>query len=251
MEKIPKNFKIGWRFDNSYARLPKIMLSKIAPIPVKMPKLVVFNHQLSEELGLDFSGVSKKYIASVFSGNSLPQGSQSIAQAYAGHQFGYFTMLGDGRAILLGEHLNLKNRRFDIQLKGSGRTPYSRDGDGRATLSPVLREYIISEAMHALGIATTRSLAAVSTGENVIRENPLPGAILTRVAKSHIRIGTFQYVAILGDIKILNDLVNYVIERHYPTIRGSKCPSLALLRAVIKKQIRLIRIIAKCFGYIY
>ena len=232
--------KIGWRFDNSYVRLPDMMLSKISPIPVKKPKLIILNHELSKELGLDFSAISDDYIASIFSGNLLPKGSESIAQAYAGHQFGHFTMLGDGRAIVIGEHLAPNNKRVDIQFKGSGRTPYSRNGDGRAALGPMLREYIISEAMHALGIPTTRSLAVVKTGEQVIRETSLPGAILTRVAASHIRVGTFQYVASQGDIKTLKALVNYSINRHYPDYKDTDNPALTLLKIVLKKQIELV-----------
>ena len=171
-ETILEISKIGWRFDNSYARLPRMMLSQLAPVPVQMPKLIILNHLLSEELGLDFSVLADEHVASMFAGNVLPQGSEPIAQAYAGHQFGHFTMLGDGRAILIGEHLTPDNKRVDIQFKGSGRTPYARGGDGRAALGPMLREYIISEAMHALGIPTTRSLAVVKTGEKVHRENP-------------------------------------------------------------------------------
>ena len=176
----------------------------------------------------------------MFAGNLLPQGSESIAQAYAGHQFGHFTMLGDGRAIVIGEHLTPDNKRFDIQFKGSGRTPYARGADGRAALGPMLREYIISEAMHALGIPTTRSLAVVTTGENVIRETPLPGAILTRVAASHIRVGTFQYVAMRGDLQTQKDLVAYTIDRHYPNLKNTKNPALSLLKAVMEKQTKLI-----------
>jgi len=170
----------------------------------------------------------------------LPEGSESIAQAYAGHQFGYFTMLGDGRAIVIGEHLSKNNKRFDIQFKGSGKTPFSRNGDGRAALGPMLREYIISEAMHGLKIPTTRSLAVVKTGENVIRETPLPGAILTRVATSHIRVGTFQYVTMMEDEKNLKTLVDYTIDRHYPNIKDSDTPALDLLKIVIEKQTKLV-----------
>ena len=232
--------KIGWRFDNSYIRLPNIMLSRLNPAPVREPKLIIFNTALSKELGLDFSVTSDKNIASIFSGNLLPEGSQSIAQAYAGHQFGYFTILGDGRAIVIGEHLTPDNKRFDIQFKGSGPTPYSRGADGRAALGPMLREYIISEAMHALGISTTRSLAVVKTGEDVIRETPLPGAVLTRVASSHIRVGTFQYVAAYGDLKTLKALVDYTIERHYINLKDTSNPALNLLKTVMQKQIELI-----------
>ena len=234
------NNKIGWQFDNTYSKLPGSMLTRLSPTPVKAPELVVLNHSLSKILGLDFSGASDKNLASIFSGNLLPEGSESIAQAYAGHQFGYFTILGDGRAIVIGEHLAPNNKRVDIQFKGSGQTPYSRGGDGRAALGPMLREYIISEAMHGLGIPTTRSLAVVKTGENVIRETPLPGAILTRVASSHIRVGTFQYAAIRGDLKTLKSLVDYSIDRHYPDLKDTDNPSLTLLKAVMKKQIKLI-----------
>ena len=239
-EIISEISKIGWRFDNSYTRLPDIMLSRLSPVSVQIPKLSIFNQALSKELGLDFSAVSDKNIALIFSGNILPAGSESIAQAYAGHQFGHFTILGDGRAIVIGEHLTPDNKRVDIQFKGSGRTPYSRGGDGRAALGPMLREYIISEVMHALDIPTTRSLAVVRTGENVIRETSLPGAILTRVASSHIRVGTFQYIATRGDIKTLNILVNYAIDRHYPNLKGTKNPALSLLKAVMEKQIELV-----------
>ena len=240
VENISKINKAGWRFDNSYEGLPKTMLSRVRPIPVKKPKLIILNDSLSKELGLNFSFLNQELLASVFSGNLLPEGAAPIAQAYAGHQFGFFTILGDGRATLIGEHVTTNNSRVDIQLKGSGQTPYSRGGDGRAALGPVLREYIISEAMHALGIPTTRSLAVVTTGENVFRESPLPGAILTRVAASHIRVGTFQYVAMQGDLKLLRSLVSYTINRHYPKIKDSKNLALNLLKVVIKKQIELI-----------
>jgi len=232
--------KIGWHFDNTYSRLPKVMSSQLTPIPVENPKLTIFNHGFSKELGLDFSSLNNNQIASIFSGNLLPKESKCIAQAYAGHQFGYFTMLGDGRAILIGEHLSKNNKRFDIQFKGSGKTPYSRNGDGRAALGPMLREYIVSEAMHSLGIPTTRSLAVVKTGENVIRETPLPGAILTRVAASHIRVGTFQYVTATEDEKNLKTLFDYTIDRHYPNIKDSKTPAIDLLKIVMEKQIKLV-----------
>ena len=232
--------KIGWCFDNTYARLPEIMLSRIAPLPVKDPKLVMFNNNLSKELGLDFSVIEDNLLPSIFAGSLLPQESECIAQAYAGHQFGYFTMLGDGRAIVIGEHLSKNNKRFDIQFKGSGKTPYSRNGDGRAALGPMLREYIISEAMHGLRISTTRSLAVVTTGESVIRETPLPGAILTRVAASHIRVGTFQYVTMQDDIKTLKTLFNYTINRHYPELKDSNNQALSLLKIVMEKQIKLV-----------
>ena len=170
---------VGWHFDNSYSKLSKTFKEDIKPTPVHEPELVILNEELAKNLNLNFSGIDKKKLAEIFSGNSLPDGTNSIAQAYAGHQFGQFTILGDGRAIILGEHLNKKNKRFDIQFKGSGKTPYSRNGDGRAALAPMLREYLISEAMYHLGIPTTRSLAVVKTGETVVREKPLTGAILT------------------------------------------------------------------------
>lgn len=232
--------KIGWRFDNTYSRLPKIMSSQLTPIPVKDPKIIILNNNFSKELGLDFSILDDQQLASVFSGNLLPKESECIAQAYAGHQFGYFTMLGDGRAIILGEHLSQSNKRFDIQFKGSGKTPYSRNADGRAALGPMLREYIISEAMHGLNIPTTRSLAVVTTGENVIRETPLPGAILTRVADSHIRVGTFQYAAMQEDIETLKALFNYTINRHYPKLKDSNNQALSLLKIVMENQIKLV-----------
>lgn len=232
--------KIGWRFDNTYVRLPEIMLSKLDPVEVKSPKLIILNEELSEELNLDFSLITNKNLALMFSGNKLPKGSESIAQAYAGHQFGHFTNLGDGRAVVIGEHLTLKNKRFDIQFKGSGQTPYSRSGDGRAALGPMLREYIISEAMYALNIPTTRSLAVVNTGENVIRETILPGAILTRVATSHIRVGTFQYLAMQNDLKSLKILVEYTMSRHYPNFKYEKNQALTLLKSVMENQIELI-----------
>jgi len=238
--KISEISKIGWKFDNTYVRLPDPMLSKFSPIPVKFPKIVALNQTLANELGLDFSSVSNENLAYVFSGNVLPKGSKSIAQAYAGHQFGHFTMLGDGRAILIGEHINKKNKRFDIQFKGSGVTPYSRNGDGRAALGPMLREYIVSEAMFCLNIPTTRSLAVVTTGENVIRDTSLIGAILTRVASSHLRVGTFQYAAMLGDLKILKTLVDYAIDRHYPNLKDEKNKALSLLEAVVQKQTELV-----------
>jgi len=232
--------KIGWRFDNTYSKLPNTMLSKLDPIPVKAPEVFILNHSLSKKLGLDFSSANNEDLALIFSGNLLPEGSNAIAQAYAGHQFGHFTMLGDGRAIVIGEHISKNNQRFDIQFKGSGKTPFSRNGDGRAALGPMLREYIISEAIHALNIPTTRSLAVVKTGETVMRETPLIGAILTRVAKSHIRVGTFQYAVISGDKKNLKTLFDYTVNRHYPHIKDSKTPALDLLKTVIEKQTKLV-----------
>ena len=231
---------IGWCFDNTYSKLPDPFKEEIGPVPVKDPKLIILNKDLSKELNLDFSNLDDKKISELFSGNSLPQGSNSIAQAYAGHQFGHFTMLGDGRAVLIGEHLSKKNDRYDIQFKGSGKTAFSRNGDGRAALGPMLREYIISEAMHNLGIPTTRSLAVVKTGEDVIRETALHGAILTRVALSHIRVGTFQYIAAREKKDELEILLDYVIKRHYPNIQNSKNKPLDLLKVVMERQIDLV-----------
>jgi uncharacterized protein YdiU (UPF0061 family) len=231
---------IGWHFDNTYSKLPKSFLENIKPVPVKDPKLIILNKNLANQLNLDFSKFSDTDLAKMFSGNNLPEGSETIAQAYAGHQFGHFTMLGDGRAVMLGEHLDKDNNRFDIQFKGSGRTSFSRSGDGRAVLGPMLREYIISEAMHTLNIPTTRSLAVVSTGEDVIREQMLPGAILTRVASSHIRVGTFQYIAATQNADDLKTLFNYTIDRHYPEIKDSKTKALDLLILLMKKQCELV-----------
>ncbi len=230
----------GWNFDNSFKLLPDILMTTIKPIPVKDPKIFIFNERLEKYLGLNFSKINLREKDLLLSGNKIPMNTQTIAQAYAGHQFGFFTNLGDGRAILIGEHLNPKNKRFDIQLKGSGRTPYSRNGDGRAALGPMLREYIISESMHYLGIPTSRSLAVVTTGESVIREKPLNGAILTRVASSHIRIGTFQYLASKGDLKTLKKLINYTVNRHYPKIEKTKNLSIELLKKFLEKQIKVI-----------
>jgi len=231
---------IGWHFDNTYSKLSNTFKEEIKPTPVHNPELAIFNKQLANDLNLNFSKVDNKDLAKLFSGNSLPKGVNTIAQAYAGHQFGHFTMLGDGRAVLLGEHLVNEYNRFDIQFKGSGRTSFSRGGDGRAVLGPMLREYIISEAMHALKIPTTRSLAVVKTGEKVVRENLLPGAILTRVASSHIRVGTFQYIAAKQNIEDLNILVDYTVERHYPEIKSSKNKALDLLNLVMEKQCQLV-----------
>ncbi|WP_251028920.1 YdiU family protein [Bacillus sp. ISL-18] len=232
--------KIGWNFDNSYSRLPNSFFTSQNPSPVNSPKLVVLNELLAEELGLDVLGLQSEDGTAVFAGNEIPDGAAPLAQAYAGHQFGHFTMLGDGRAVLLGEQITPKDERFDIQLKGSGRTPYSRGGDGRAALGPMLREYIISEAMHALGIPTTRSLAVVTTGETIIRETMLPGAVLTRVAASHIRVGTFQYAAGRGEVDDLRELADYTIKRHYPHIKDAQNKYLSLLQEVIKRQAALI-----------
>ena len=231
---------IGWHFDNSYSKLSNNFKEEIKPTPVDNPELVILNKELANNLNLDFSKIDKKKLSEIFSGNSLPEGTKSIAQAYAGHQFGHFTMLGDGRAVLLGEHLVNKKKRFDIQFKGSGKTSFSRGGDGRAVLGPMLREYIISEAIHALNIPTTRSLAVVKTGEKVVRESLLQGAVLTRVATSHIRVGTFQYIAATQNIDDLETLVDYTINRHYPEIKSSKTKALDLLNLVMEKQCQLV-----------
>ena len=231
---------IGWHFDNTYSKLPGSFISNTSPIPVKSPELIILNNNLSKELGLNFTSIEKKNLSKLFSGNSLPEGSKSIAQAYAGHQFGHFTMLGDGRAVLIGEHLSKNNERFDIQFKGSGKTPFSRNGDGRAALGPMLREYIVSEAMHALKIPTTRSLAVVKTGEDVVRENKLQGAILTRVASSHLRVGTFQYITARKNKNDLKVLIDYTINRHYPNLKNSKNQALDLLKTLIEKQTNLV-----------
>ena len=231
---------IGWNFDNSYLQLPEIMATKYSPVPVKEPKVIIFNQTLAKTLGLDVSSLNDEEKATLFSGNAIPDNTQTFAQSYAGHQFGHFTMLGDGRAIVLGEHISPEQKRFDIQFKGSGKTPFSRSGDGRAALGPMLREYIISEAMFYLGIPTTRSLTVVATGEDVMRETPLPGAILTRVASSHIRVGTFEFVAAQKDINTLQALIKYSIRRHYPELAEATNPALTLFRAVRNRQIDLI-----------
>jgi serine/tyrosine/threonine adenylyltransferase len=232
---------LGTAFANSYAALPENFFARLDPVPVANPRLIKFNQALAAELGLDTAPLDAHALAEIFSGNALPRGALPLAMAYAGHQFGQFVpQLGDGRAILLGEVADRSGVRRDIQLKGAGRTPYSRGGDGRAALGPVLREYLVSEAMHALRIATTRSLAAVATGEFVFREQRLPGAILTRVAASHVRVGTFQYFASRGDEGSVKCLADYVIERHYQDIKSAEQPYLELLRAVALRQAELI-----------
>ena len=230
----------GFNFDNTYIHLPKAFYTELSPVPVRKPEMVIFNAPLSTDMGLDFSGISTDVKAALFSGNIMPEGSEPLAQAYAGHQFGHFTMLGDGRAIVWGEHITPSGQRLDIQFKGSGPTPYSRGADGRAVLGPMLREYIISEAMHALNIPTTRSLAVVTNGEKVYRETGLQGAILTRIASSHIRVGTFEYAALQQDKGIIQSLVNYTIDRHYPWIKEEQNKTLSLLKAIIEKQADLI-----------
>ncbi|MDF2065569.1 protein adenylyltransferase SelO [Bacillus sp. Cr_A10] len=231
---------IGWNFDNSYARLPNIFFTSLSLNPVSSPKLSILNDSLAKSLGLDIDSLKSEEGVAQLAGNRNPEGAFPLAQAYAGHQFGHFNMLGDGRAILLGEQITSQSERFDVQLKGSGRTPYSRGGDGRAALGPMLREYIISESMHALGIPTTRSLAVVTTGESIIRETNLPGAIMTRVAASHLRVGTFQFAAKWGTFEDLRDLADYTIERHYPGGETSPNRYIFLLQEVIKRQASLI-----------
>ena len=230
----------GWNFDNSYSRLPKLLYTHLEPIPVRLPRFVRFNSTLAEEMGLDPDALNSEAGTAILAGNRMPEGAEPLAQAYAGHQFGHFTMLGDGRAILLGEHVTPQNKRLDLQLKGSGRTPYSRGGDGRAALGPMLREYLISEAMHALGIPTTRSLAVVSTGEPVYRETSLPGAILTRVASSHLRVGTFQFAYSRGSDQDLMLLTDYAIARHDSGLLGTDRPYYDFLKAVMNRQALLI-----------
>ncbi len=230
----------GWNLDNSYARLPKLFFSSLNPTPVCSPKLIILNYPLATSLGLNVQALQSKDGVAVLAGNQIPEGALPLAQAYAGHQFGHFTVLGDGRALLLGEQITPQGERVDIQLKGSGKTPYSRRGDGRATLGPMLREYIISEAMHALGIATTRSLAVVTTGESVIRETEQPGAILTRMAASHLRVGTFQYVSKWGTVEDLRALADYTLQRHFPDVDADDNHYLFLLQEVIKRQSVLI-----------
>ena len=229
------------RFDNSYARLPGRFYSRVAPEPAAGPVLIRVNEALARQLGIDADWLSSASGIEVIAGNRLPPGADPIATAYAGHQFGSWNpRLGDGRAILLGELTAADGARFDLQLKGSGRTPYSRGGDGRAPLGAVLREYVVSEAMAALGIPTTRTLAAASTGEWLWRDAEVPGAILVRVAQSHIRIGTLQYFSALRDIEGLRLLVEHVIARHYPDLAGAANPALALLQRVIARQAQLV-----------
>ena len=240
MEKKKGIIETGWNLDNSYAKLPKSFFTIQKPTSVSSPKLIVLNHPLATSLGLNVQAMESNDGVEVFAGNQIPEGSVPLAQAYAGHQFGHFNMLGDGRALLLGEQITPKGERVDIQLKGSGRTPYSRGGDGRAAVGPMLREYIISEAMYALGIPTTRSLAVVKTGDPIIREKLLPGAILTRVATSHLRVATFQYAAEWGTVEELKSLADYTLKRHFSNDKSDQNPYLFLLKEVIKRQAELI-----------
>lgn len=234
MEKSP------FQFQHSYQELDEMFYTEQIPEKVSKPQLIVFNQGLAEELGIQVNQIDQQSLAGIFSGNTILDDAKPIAQAYAGHQFGSFTMLGDGRAILLGEHVTKDGKVVDIQLKGAGRTPYSRAGDGRATLGPMLREFIISEAMYALNIPTSRSLAVVVTGDQVYRERPLPGAILTRVASSHLRVGTFQYAQAFGEKNEIKELADYAISRHYPEIKEGSNRYRKFLEAVIQKQAKTI-----------
>lgn len=240
MKKSEKFNETGWNLDNSYAQLPNTFFTSFKPTSVRSPNLIVLNKPLATSLGLNVQSLESDEGVEVFAGNRIPKGASPLAQAYAGHQFGHFTMLGDGRALLIGEQITPLDERFDIQLKGSGPTPYSRGGDGRASLGPMLREYIISEAMHSLGIPTSRSLAVVTTGESVFRETELPGAILTRVSDSHLRIGTFQYARKWGSVKDLQTLADYTLKRHFADIEADENRYLSLLQEVIKRQALLI-----------
>jgi len=228
------------QLQNSYVDLPSQFYTRISPTPVKQPKLIIFNQELAKVLDMDLPFDDSEMLGNFFSGNRLPLELIPIAQAYAGHQFGHFSILGDGRAHLIGEQIMPNGKRFDIQLKGSGQTPYSRNGDGRAAIAPMLREYLISEAMHALNIPTTRSLAVVSTGESIMRSSSVEGAILTRVASSHIRVGTFEYANKMLGREDLRALADYAIARHYPKLINQENPYLSFLNSVIRKQAKLI-----------
>ncbi|MBU2329286.1 MAG: YdiU family protein [Alphaproteobacteria bacterium] len=228
-------------FNNSYARLPQTFHRPARPAAARAPKLIRFNQALAEELGLDLEGADEARLAQLLGGQVIPVGAEPLAQAYAGHQFGHFNpQLGDGRALLLGEVIDRRGQRRDIQLKGSGPTAFSRNGDGMAALGPVLREYIVSEAFAALGVPATRALAAVATGEQVMRETIMPGAVLTRVAASHVRVGTFQFFAAQGDEQAVQTLAEHVIDRHYPEARKAENPYLAMLTMVAEQQARLV-----------
>lgn len=247
---IDKNIQTGFNFDNSYINLPKEFYSHVNLKPVKSPKLVILNNNLASSLGLSLEFLKSPKGISILSGNTKSDDGAYISQAYAGHQFGHFTMLGDGRALLIGEQITPSNQRFDIQLKGSGRTPFSRGGDGRAVLGPMLREYIISEAMHGLKIPTTRSLSVISTGEDVYREEIKQGAILTRVASSHIRFGTFEFASYFLDKDKLKQLADYTIKRHFPSISDEQNKYVSLLEEVIKLQASLV-VKWQCIGFIH
>ncbi len=230
----------NFNFDTTYTSLPEQFFVRQRPEQVKNPRIINVNYKLAEEIGLNLTTASQKDLSRLFSGNYLPSGSTPLSQAYAGHQFGYFAILGDGRAHLLGEHIAPNGTRLDIQFKGSGKTPYSRSGDGKAALGPMIREYLISEAMHHLGIPTTRSLAIITTGQDVRRETLLPGAILTRIASSHIRVGTFEFAASQNDKGLLQALLDYTIKRHYPEILDYPNRAVGLIESMMKKQADLI-----------
>ena len=230
----------GWNLQSSYTQISDKLFSELKPDAVTNPSTVIVNNELAEKLGLNLKGISEEDLSNLFSGNTLPHGSKPFAQAYAGHQFGQFTILGDGRAHIVGEQVTPDGEIFDIQYKGSGRTPYSRGGDGKAALGPMLREYLISEAMYYLGIPTTRSLAVVETGEKVYREVPLKGSILTRVASSHIRIGTFQFLAAHKDYEGMKSLLDFSIKRHFSNLKFSENLAIEFIKAVMQKQINLI-----------
>ena len=230
----------GWNLQNSYTQISDKLFSELKPDAVNNPSTVIINHKLAKKLGLNLKGISEKDLSNLFSGNQLPHGAKPFAQAYAGHQFGQFTILGDGRAHVVGEQMTPEGEIFDIQYKGSGRTPYSRGGDGKAALGPMLREYLISEAMYYLGIPTTRSLAVVETGEKVYREVPLKGSILTRVASSHIRIGTFQFLAAHKDYQSMKSLLDFSIKRHFSDVKFSENIAIEFIKTVMQKQINLI-----------
>ncbi|RTE10137.1 protein adenylyltransferase SelO [Paenibacillus whitsoniae] len=230
----------GWNFDNSYARLPGSLYTRLNPTPVREPQLILVNDALAVSLGLNVEAMRSAEASAVFAGNEIPEGAEPLAQAYAGHQFGHFRLLGDGRALLLGEQITPEGERVDIQLKGAGQTPYSRTYDGRAALGPMLREYIISEAMHGLGIPTTRSLAVAATGESIRRETELPGAVLTRIAASHLRVATFQYVSHFGTRDELRTLADYTLRRHFPGSEKAENRYLFLVQEVMKRQAVLI-----------
>ena len=230
----------GWNLQSSYTQISDKLFSELKPDAVTNPSTVIVNNELAEKLGLNLKGISEEDLSNLFSGNLLPHGSKPFAQAYAGHQFGQFTILGDGRAHIVGEQVTPDGEIFDIQYKGSGRTPYSRGGDGKAALGPMLREYLISEAMYYLGIPTTRSLAVVETGEKVYREVPLKGSILTRVASSHIRIGTFQFLAAHKDYEGMKSLLDFSIKRHFSNLKFSENLAIEFIKAVMQKQINLI-----------
>ena len=236
---MPSRNKL-FNFQNTYSQLPPVLYSKGNPDPVSQPELVVFNRQLAAEMGLGSDQNNEELLAEVLAGNQLPGGSEPLSQAYAGHQFGGFTKLGDGRAVLLGEHITPDGKRFDIQLKGAGVTPFSRGGDGRGTLSSMLREYLMSEALHALGVPTSRALAVTATGDQVYRQTAEPGGILTRVASSHIRVGTFEYAAYFTDKKTLQSLLEYTVNRHYPELKGEKNLPLPFFKKVVDVQLKLV-----------